>query len=165
MKILLCGCGALGSQIALHLARPELEFVLVDDDRVEEGNIGTSVYGHQHVGMQKVKALAGILWQKCRCRARAHKKTFTDEAVNWVSNISPYLILTSELAISTETSALKESINAATVEVNFLISAAVNFRLAKRPMRSTSDLLNFDLAILNSYLNSIAWFKFFLHNH
>ena len=81
MKILLCGCGALGSQIALHLARPELEFVLVDDDRVEEGNVATSAYGQVHIGMQKVTALATILWQKCRCMALLNTMTLSTEDI------------------------------------------------------------------------------------
>ena len=81
MKILLCGCGALGSQIALHLARPEIEFVLVDDERVEETNIATSVYGQQHIGMLKVNALATILWQKCRCKADDYNVTLCRDVI------------------------------------------------------------------------------------
>ena len=91
MKILLCGCGALGSQIALHLARPELEFVLVDDDRVEEGNVGTSVYGQTHIGQFKVCALASILWQKCRCKARDYNITLISSS--WIRQIVPDLII------------------------------------------------------------------------
>ena len=93
MKILLCGCGALGSQVALHLARPELEFVLVDDERVEEMNIATSAYGQQHVGMLKVNALATMLWQKCRCRAEAHDRTLVSTSSCWAYSINADLII------------------------------------------------------------------------
>ncbi len=93
MKILLCGCGALGSQIALHLARPELEFVLVDDDRVEEGNVATSAYGQQHIGMHKVSALASILWQKCRCKANACNTTLEVKDWGWTADAELDLVI------------------------------------------------------------------------
>jgi len=93
VKILLCGCGALGSQIALHLARPEIEFVLVDDERVEETNIATSAYGQQHIGMKKVNALSSILWQKCGCKADPRNGTFDQYACFSVQHICPDLII------------------------------------------------------------------------
>lgn len=73
--ILICGCGALGSQIALHLARPERTFTLIDDDRVEEANLLTTVYQARQVGVYKVDALADLLWRKCRAHASASRRT------------------------------------------------------------------------------------------
>lgn len=67
LSIAMAGCGALGSQIALHLARPELNFILFDDDVVEDANILTSAYQHNQIGMRKVDALAELLWNKCGC--------------------------------------------------------------------------------------------------
>jgi len=93
VKILLCGCGALGSQIALHLARHEIEFVLVDDERVEEANIATSAYGQQHVGMLKVQALSAMLWQKCRCKADILAATITDPTAIWLTASKPNLVI------------------------------------------------------------------------
>ena len=56
-RIGILGCGALGSRIALGLARPNTSLFLVDDDKVESDNIGTSIYGRRDEGKFKVKAL------------------------------------------------------------------------------------------------------------
>jgi hypothetical protein len=62
--IVFAGCGALGSQIALNIADPEHEYVLIDDDRVGPENIGTSAYLSQQIGMWKADALAELLYRK-----------------------------------------------------------------------------------------------------
>lgn len=66
--LVLCGCGALGSQIAMHLAGPELSFLLIDDDVVEEHNLATSVYMQHHVGAMKAVVLSEMLVRKCRVK-------------------------------------------------------------------------------------------------
>lgn len=62
-KILIAGCGSLGSNIALMLARHGLpiEFTLLDFDRIEEKNIGNQVYTRRHIGLTKTAALSNIL--------------------------------------------------------------------------------------------------------
>ena len=75
ISLLFCGVGALGSQIALYLARPDRKFTLVDDDRVGEENLATSAYNRTQVGVYKVNALADLLWKKCRARAEAEHRT------------------------------------------------------------------------------------------
>lgn len=75
MIIYLCGCGALGSQIAMAIAQPGLEFVMFDDDRVGEENIGTSAFYPHHVGTMKAISLAEMVYLKSRTRARPIIKT------------------------------------------------------------------------------------------
>ena len=120
MKILLCGCGALGSQIALHLARPEIEFVLVDDDRVEETNIATSAYAQSHIGMMKARALATMLWQKNKCKADTYIETLVPADVLWIRFIQP------DLVIDTLDSAADRSITLALKSYMGVIHAGVS---------------------------------------
>lgn len=62
-NIAICGCGAIGSNLADTLARQGFtNFTLIDFDRVEEKNIGTQAYSHYHVGLLKVAALEDIIW-------------------------------------------------------------------------------------------------------
>lgn len=61
-KIAIFGCGALGSHIALNLARPKLEYYLIDDDSVENDNVYTTAFNLGQVGMRKVEALSNMLF-------------------------------------------------------------------------------------------------------
>lgn len=67
MKIVICGCGALGSQIAMLLAKEGREFILFDDDVVEMENLDTSAYRAEQVGQMKAVALAEMLWKEYVC--------------------------------------------------------------------------------------------------
>jgi len=76
------GCGALGSRIALGLARPNTSFFLVDDDKVESNNIGTSIYGRRDVGMWKTDALLARLYSVfVSVKADVSKKRFPTKSV------------------------------------------------------------------------------------
>ncbi len=58
MRVLIVGCGGLGSWTALGLAKGGVkEITLVDPDIVEEKNLSTQVYGPEDVGRYKVEAL------------------------------------------------------------------------------------------------------------
>lgn len=76
-KIIIFGCGALGSQMAFHLAREGRSFVFVDDDVVEAGNIqsATTMYATYQVGARKAVALAEMIYRLRRCDVRAEAKT------------------------------------------------------------------------------------------
>ena len=80
-KIFIAGCGALGSQIALHLALPEREFLLVDDEHIGPENIGTSAYWMAQVGAYKAQALAEMLWRKAGAKAVPDTGTLTHESL------------------------------------------------------------------------------------
>lgn len=77
MRIAVCGCGALGSQIALYLARPDHTFLSIDDDRVEETNLGTTVYSRHHLGCRKAVVLSELLYHKVGCIAEPSTRTLT----------------------------------------------------------------------------------------
>lgn len=93
MKILLGGAGAINSQVAWHIASSEHEFLLVDDDIVQEHNVttGTSMYSLHHVGMHKVVALAELLWRKCHCRVEPLCKTLETSSV--ITQWNPDLVI------------------------------------------------------------------------
>ena len=64
--IILCGCGAVGSRLAMEMCNLNQEWILIDDDTVNPENIGTSAYYHQHIGQVKAIALAELMWRKGR---------------------------------------------------------------------------------------------------
>lgn len=91
MRIAICGCGALGSQIAMLLALPGREFVLIDDDVVEDVNLGTTVYFTFHVGVPKVVALAELLYRRAECQALPVPETL--ERKQRILRIAPDLVV------------------------------------------------------------------------
>ena len=57
-RVLLIGCGALGSNIGIALARAGIgNIAVVDRDIVEEENLGTHQYFHHEIGLPKAIAL------------------------------------------------------------------------------------------------------------
>jgi molybdopterin-synthase adenylyltransferase len=66
IQIVLCGAGALGSNLADNLARQGFaKLRVIDHDRVEEHNVGTQLYGESEVGVWKVEALRNRLFRAC----------------------------------------------------------------------------------------------------
>lgn len=58
-RVLVVGCGAIGSYAVTQLARLGVRyFELWDPDRVEEVNIGVQAFGFAHIGQRKTEALA-----------------------------------------------------------------------------------------------------------
>jgi len=80
--IVMAGCGALGSQIAMHLSHPDLYFVLIDDDTVEEHNLLTTHFLYDHVGLYKVYALGDMLYRNGLAASIAHNEQLTSRNVN-----------------------------------------------------------------------------------
>ncbi len=61
-RITLIGCGAVGSHVAVAAARMGAhEFSIWDMDKVEDHNLPNQAFNHNHIGMQKVDALADVL--------------------------------------------------------------------------------------------------------
>lgn len=59
VRVGLAGCGGLGSNVALLLARTGVQnFVLIDDDSVDASNLNRQHYMPAHIGRPKVDALA-----------------------------------------------------------------------------------------------------------
>lgn len=63
MTIVVCGCGAIGSNLIVQLSKqyPTVNLIGIDFDKVEARNIRTQAFFREHVGMPKVQAIRGIL--------------------------------------------------------------------------------------------------------
>ena len=64
-ELLICGAGALGSNLAVNLCRSGFrKLSVIDKDRVEEKNIGTQVYSLDDVGGKKADILRNIIFRE-----------------------------------------------------------------------------------------------------
>ncbi|HEY9731546.1 MAG TPA: ThiF family adenylyltransferase [Drouetiella sp.] len=64
-KIVICGAGAIGSNLAVNLVRMGLRnLTVIDKDRVEDHNIGTQVYGLDDVGGRKSDCLRNLIFRE-----------------------------------------------------------------------------------------------------
>jgi hypothetical protein len=88
VTIAMAGCGALGSRIALELARPGREFTLVDDDVIEERNLPTTVFYPHHVGQRKVDSLIEMLYWRSGCLSRTIPRTLNQGRLHWFKEAS-----------------------------------------------------------------------------
>ena len=77
----IAGCGGLGSNIAVALARSGVgHLAIADFDTVELSNINRQLYSLSHIGKKKVSALSEILLQiNPFCRITAHDLRITAE--------------------------------------------------------------------------------------
>lgn len=80
-RIAICGCGAIGSNLAESLARRGFNhFWLIDDDRIEPHNISTQIWTEQDVGKAKATTLANRLYAISKVRAIPHVKHIRTQA-------------------------------------------------------------------------------------
>jgi molybdopterin/thiamine biosynthesis adenylyltransferase len=64
-ELLICGAGALGSNLAVNLCRSGFRKIsVIDKDRVEEKNVGTQVYSLDDVGGKKADILRNIIFRE-----------------------------------------------------------------------------------------------------
>lgn len=78
-----CGVGALGSNIAVNLARMGVgNLTLIDRDRVEEHNIGTQTYSLDDVGGLKSELLRNDLFRQLGFSAQAVTKNLSSDNVS-----------------------------------------------------------------------------------
>lgn len=74
-RIVVCGAGALGSNLVENLVRQGAQLVrVIDHDRVEEHNVGTQVYGLSDVGALKVDVLRSSVYRACEVELDAVPK-------------------------------------------------------------------------------------------
>lgn len=78
LRVVICGAGALGSNIADNLARQGfVRLGAIDHDRVEQHNVGTQIYGENEVGVWKVEALRNRLFRAAGVELEAVRKELT----------------------------------------------------------------------------------------
>jgi molybdopterin/thiamine biosynthesis adenylyltransferase len=81
VSVVICGAGALGSNLADNLARQGFTRLrVIDHDRVEPHNVGTQLYGDSEVGLWKVDALRNRLFRATGVEVESVRKELT--AVN-----------------------------------------------------------------------------------
>lgn len=80
-KIAICGCGAIGGNAAIYLAKMGLRnLVLIDGSAVEEWNLGTQPYHVQDLGAKKAIVLANDLYRITEtCKAVPITKRLTEK--------------------------------------------------------------------------------------
>jgi molybdopterin/thiamine biosynthesis adenylyltransferase len=80
LRIALCGAGALGSNLADNLARQGFARLrVIDDDRIEEHNVGTQLYGESEVGVWKSEALRNRIFRAVGLEIEAVRKRLASE--------------------------------------------------------------------------------------
>lgn len=78
--ITVCGCGALGANIAENLARMGFSRLrLIDDGNIETRNLSTQPYTTQQIGLSKSQTLAAYLFLAVGCRADAVRERLTEK--------------------------------------------------------------------------------------
>lgn len=78
----ICGAGALGSNLAMNLARIGVGgLTIIDMDRVEEHNIGTQIYSLEDVGGKKADLLRNILFREVGIEITAHAQELNDKNI------------------------------------------------------------------------------------
>lgn len=79
-KVVICGVGALGSNLADNLLRQGFaDLTIIDFDRVEDHNIGTQRYGRTDVGAVKVEALRNLMFRTVGVETTAIKDKLTKD--------------------------------------------------------------------------------------
>lgn len=78
VRIAVCGVGAIGSNLAVGLARQGFGgLMLIDRDRVESRNFGTQVWGENDVGLFKAECLRNRLFDELGLEVSAQAKELT----------------------------------------------------------------------------------------
>lgn len=80
LRVVLCGAGALGSNLAETLARQGFtQLRVIDRERVEEHNVNTQVYGLSDVGTWKVESLRNRIFRAVNVEIEALRKELTSQ--------------------------------------------------------------------------------------
>jgi molybdopterin/thiamine biosynthesis adenylyltransferase len=78
VQVVVCGAGAVGSNLADNLARQGFaKLRVIDHDRIEEHNVGTQLYGESEVGVWKVEALRNRLFRATSVEIDGVRKEMT----------------------------------------------------------------------------------------
>jgi molybdopterin-synthase adenylyltransferase len=75
LRIVVCGGGAVGSNVLENLARTGARnLAVIDDDRVEEHNLSTQIYAESDIGVFKVEAIRNRLFRAVGCEVEPVRK-------------------------------------------------------------------------------------------
>lgn len=82
LRLVICGAGAVGSNLLLNLIRQGIEHVtVIDFDRIEEHNIGTQSYTVDDVGAFKVEMLQADAFRIAEVEIDSVRKRLTERNV------------------------------------------------------------------------------------
>ena len=82
-RLVVCGAGAVGSNLVNNLARQGFRSIrVIDDDRVESHNIGTQTYGESDVGAFKAEVLQADIFRAVGVEIEAERKRLTEKNVD-----------------------------------------------------------------------------------
>ena len=80
VRLVICGAGAVGSNLVINLARQGFRsFKVIDDDRVESHNIGTQTYGCNDVGAFKAEVLQAEVFRAVGVEIEAERRHLTEK--------------------------------------------------------------------------------------
>src|SRR5438094_10425095 len=78
VRVVLCGAGALGSNLADNLIRQGFSKLrVIDHDRIEERNVSTQLYGESDIGGWKVEVLRNRLFRTTGIEIDALRRQLT----------------------------------------------------------------------------------------
>lgn len=81
-RIVVCGAGALGSQLVDNLARHGAKNLLViDKDRIEEHNIGTQIFERSEIGAWKAEIVAARVFRATGAEIEGVSKPLSDQNI------------------------------------------------------------------------------------
>ena len=81
-RIVICGAGAIGSQLADNLARHgAANLRVIDRDRVEEHNIGTQIFDRAEIGASKAETVAARVFRATGAEIESFNKTLEAKTV------------------------------------------------------------------------------------
>src|SRR5262245_48703272 len=82
LRLVVCGAGAVGSNLVNHLARQGIrQIAVIDFDRVESHNIGTQTYAEADIGAFKVEALQADIFRAVGIELTAIRPRLTSRNV------------------------------------------------------------------------------------
>ena len=81
-RLVICGAGAVGSNLVDSLARQGFRRIaVIDDDRIEAHNVGTQTYAESDVGAFKVEMLQAEIFRAVGIEIQAERQRLTERTV------------------------------------------------------------------------------------
>jgi len=82
VRLVVCGAGAVGSNLVINLVRQGFRCIkVIDDDRVESHNIGAQIYGVNDVGALKAEVLQADVFRAVGVEIEAERRRLNEKNV------------------------------------------------------------------------------------